>query len=103
MGFILVYVTYPNMEEANKAISFLLKNKLIACSNSFSVKATSCWTGKIEECDEIVSILKTKKENWEIVRSEVKKMHSYKVPCIMKLDVQANKEYEDWVESETNK
>jgi len=30
-------------------------------------------------------------------------MHSYKVPCIMKLDVQANKEYEDWVESETNK
>ncbi len=101
MGFILIYVTYPNTEEANKAISHLLKNKLIACANSFSIKATSCWTGKIEECNEIVSILKTKKENWEKVKSEVKRIHSYKVPCIMKLDVDANEEYESWVESET--
>lgn len=101
MGFILIYVTYPNIEEANKTISYLLEKKLIACANSFSIKAASHWTGKIVECDEIVSILKTKKGNWEKVESEVKKMHSYKVPCIIKLDVEANKEYESWIESET--
>ncbi|MFA5259239.1 MAG: divalent-cation tolerance protein CutA [Candidatus Pacearchaeota archaeon] len=101
MGFILIYVTYPNMEEASKAISHLLEKKLIACANTFPIKATSCWTGKVAECDEIVSILKTKKENWEKVKSEIKKIHSYKVPCIMKLDVEANEEYESWVNSET--
>ena len=101
MGFIIIYVTYPNMEEANNAISHLLQKKLIACANSFPIKATSCWTGKVAECDEIVSILKTRKENWEKVKSEVKKIHSYKVPCIMKLDVEANEDYESWVNSET--
>lgn len=101
MAFIIIYVTYPNMGEANNAILYLLKKKLIACANSFPIKAASCWTGKIAECDEIVSILKTKKENWEKVKSEIKKIHSYKVPCIMKIDVQANEEYENWVNSKT--
>ena len=100
MGFIIIYVTYPNMKEANKTISHLLQKKLIACANSFPIKATSCWTGKIAECDEIISILKTKKENWEKVKSEVKKIHPYKVPCIMKLDVEANEDYEAWIKSE---
>lgn len=101
MGFIIIYVTLPNMEEANKIISHLLKNKLIACANSFPIKATSCWTGKIEEVDEIISILKTKKGKWEKVRDEIKKIHPYKIPCIMKLDVESNEEYEEWVNSET--
>jgi len=100
MGFILIYVTYPNMEEANKTISYLLQKKLIACSNSFPIKASSCWTGKVAECDEVVSILKTKKESWEKVKLEVEKLHPYKVPCIMKIDVEANKSYEDWINGE---
>jgi len=101
MGFILIYVTYPYMEEVDKAIAHLLQQKLIACANSFPIKATSCWTGKIQECDEIISILKTKKENWEKVRAEVKKIHSYKIPCIMKIDVEANEDYYSWINSET--
>lgn len=102
MGFILIYVTYPNMEEANKAITHLIQKKLIACANSFPMKATSCWTGKVEEVDEIISILKTKKENWQKVKSEVKKIHSYKIPCIMKIEVESNEEYEEWVNKETS-
>jgi len=101
MTFIIIYVTYPNMEEANKAIAHLLQKKLIACANSFSIKATSYWTGKIQECDEVISILKTKTENWKKVRDEVKKIHPYKVPCIMKLNVEANEDYEEWIKKET--
>ncbi len=101
MGFILVYVTYPDIKEANKVATHLLKKKLIACANSFPIKASSCWTGKIEEVNEIISILKTRKGNWKKIKSEIKKIHSYKVPCIMKIEVKANKEYEKWVNKET--
>src|SRR3989344_8472149 len=101
MGFILVYVTYPNMQEANKIANHLLNKKLIACENSFSITASSCWTGKIERVDEVVSILKTKKDNWEKVKSEIKKIHPYKVPCIMKMDVEASEDYEAWINSES--
>jgi periplasmic divalent cation tolerance protein len=101
MGFIIIYVTYANMEDANKVANYLLKEKLIACVNSFPIKASSCWTGKIAECDEIVSILKTKNENWEKVKSEIKKIHPYKVPCIMKINAEANEDYESWIKSST--
>jgi periplasmic divalent cation tolerance protein len=97
MGFILIYVTYPNIEEVKKASTHLLERKLIACSNYFPINAASCWTGKVAECDEVVCIFKTKRENWKKVKEEIKKIHSYKVPCIIKIEVEANEEYEKWV------
>lgn len=103
MSFIIIYVTYPNMDEATKIVSHLLQKKLIACANYFPITSSFWWKGKIDNSDEIVSILKTKKENWETVKSEIKKMHSYETPCIMKLDAEANAEYELWVNSETKK
>lgn len=101
MGFIIIKVTYPNIEEANKTISRLLQDKLISSANSFPIKSTSRWSGEITEVDEIAVLLKTKKDNWEKVKSEVQNSHSYKVPCITKFDVEANREYEDWVYKQT--
>ena len=101
MTFIIIQVTYPNINEANKAINYLLKKGLISSANSFPIKSTSRWPGKITEIDEISVFLKTKKENWEKVKSEVRKIHPYKIPCITKFNVEANEEYEEWVKKET--
>jgi periplasmic divalent cation tolerance protein len=101
MTFIIIKVTYPNEEEAHKAINYLLEKKLIASANLFPIKSTSCWTGRITEANECMVLLNTKKDNWEKVNVEVKKIHSYKVPCIAKFEAEANKEYEDWVNTET--
>lgn len=101
MGFIIIKVTYPNIKEANKAIHHLLQKKLISSANSFPIKSTSNWPGKIAEVDEIIVFLNTKKDNWEKVKSEVKKTHPYKVPCIAKINAEANEEYEEWVNRET--
>ena len=89
------------MEEAKKVTSHLLQKKIIACANFFPISSSFWWKGKIDNSNEIVALLKTKKQNWEKVKSEIKKIHSYETPCIMKLDVEANKDYEDWVEEET--
>ena len=101
MSFIIIQVTYPNIKEANKSIIYLLKRKLISSANSFHIKSTSCWTGKIKEVNEVSVFLKTKKDNWEKVKSEVKKIHPYKIPCITKFNVKANKEYEEWINNQT--
>ncbi len=101
MPFIAVYVTYPNLKEAKRISTYLLKKKLIACANIFPIKSVYWWKGKIENSDEFISILKTRKENWKKVREEIQKMHSYEVPCITKQDVSANKEYEDWINKES--
>ncbi len=97
MAFIAIYITHKNMEEAEKVVLYLLKIKLIKCANYFPIKSTYPWKGKIENTNEIVSLLKAKKENWNKIKTEVKNMHPYEVPCIMKFNVEANKEYEDWI------
>ncbi|MDD5182212.1 MAG: divalent-cation tolerance protein CutA [Candidatus Nanoarchaeia archaeon] len=97
MAFILVYITHKNMEEAKKVVSHLLQKKIIACANFFPIKSSYWWKGRIDETDEVVSIVKTIKGNWKNVKSEVKKIHPYEVPCIMKIDTEANEDYEKWI------
>ena len=101
MPLIFIYITYPNMREAEKITSYLIKKRIVACANIFPVKNSCWWKGKIEKSKEIVSILKTKSENWEKVKFEVKKLHSYEIPCIIKMNAEANSDYELWVKSET--
>ncbi|MEK6891546.1 MAG: divalent-cation tolerance protein CutA [Nanoarchaeota archaeon] len=100
MSFIIVYITHKNQLEAEKICNYLLEKKLIACVNYFPIKSSYWWKGKIESSGEIVSIVKTKKSNWSKLKIEVNKIHPYETPCIMKLDVEANEEYEDWINKE---
>jgi len=61
----------------------------------------SSWTGKIQEVDESIAFLKTRKDNWKKVRDELQKIHPYEVPCIIRIDVEANEDYESWVNKQT--
>ena len=73
MTFIIIYVTHKNLEDAQKIAFHLLKRKFISCVNFFPIKSAYWWKDKIENSKEVVSLLKTKKGNWEKVKSEIKK------------------------------
>lgn len=97
MAFVVIYVTHKDKSSCQKIISHLLKKKLIACANMFPIQSSYWWKGKVEGAHEVVSLLKTKSENWEKVKNEIKSLHSYDTPCIMKMRVEANEEYEQWI------
>lgn len=101
MSFIIIYVTHPNKEEAERIALYLLENKMITCVNYLPIESTYWWKGKLENSHEIVTLLKTKKDNWDKVKSEIEKIHPYETPCIIKFDVEANDSYESWIKSET--
>ena len=101
MGFIDIYITNKNQKEADKIVNYLLKKKLIACANTYPIKSQYWWKGKIVKDNEVVALLKTRKENWTKIRDEVKKIHPYDIPCIMKNNVEANKDFEAWLKKET--
>ena len=101
MTFIIIKITCPGIREARRIIKHLIQKKLISSANFFPVKSMSSWTGEIQEVDEFIAFLKTRKDNWEKVKSEVQKIHSYKVPCIAKFNAEANKEYEEWIKNQT--
>ncbi len=58
------------------------------------------WNGKIQDNKEFVIIAKTKEKNYEKIKEEVKKLHSYDVPCILKLNAEANESYDKWIDEE---
>ena len=99
MNLIFVYITNKDEAEAKKVSEHLLKKRLAACTNIFPIKSMYWWNGKIENTREVVCIVKTKAEYYEKIKQEVKKMHSYECPCIIKIPVEANKEYKEWLDS----
>jgi periplasmic divalent cation tolerance protein len=96
MSLVAIYVPYPNKEEAVRISDTLLSEKLIACYNLSQVESSYWWEWSITRSGEIVSLLKTKKEYWEKVKNRVLELHSYDIPCILKFDIEANDEYENW-------
>ena len=102
MTIIIIYTTNPNQEQAEKIATHLLKKRLIACVNHIPSKSCYWWKKTIENKNEIISIFKTKSENWEKIKKEIKSIHQYETPCIIKISIEANQEYEDWINKETS-
>jgi len=97
----LIYITCKGKAEAKKIASYLLKKKLIACANFFPINSMYWWKNKIVDDKEFLLLAKTAKKNCSKVRKEVKKLHSYEIPCILEIDVDGNKEFIDWVDRVT--
>ena len=97
MSFALLYITHPSEAEAKRVSQHLLEQQLIACANIFPITSAYWWQGAIQNEQEWVSIVKTTLENYERVKNEVEKVHTYKVPCILKIEVEANRVYEQWI------
>jgi len=96
----LVYITCKDNKEAEKISKHLLEKRLIACANLHPIRSLYWWEGKIQDDNEVVVIAKTLEKNYNKIKEEVKKMHSYDVPCILKIDAEANESYDKWVKEE---
>jgi periplasmic divalent cation tolerance protein len=103
MPFLLIYVTHPSKPEANRITADLLNQHLIACANYFPIESVYWWEGALTRTDEILTIYKTRTENYEKIEKYIQSHHKYKIPCIMKiLEVTANESYENWIQAETH-
>lgn len=101
MNFIIIYITHKNKKDAKKVAEALLRDRLIACVNYFPIESSYWWKDEITTSKEIVTLVKTKKENWAKVKKAVEAIHPYETPCIMKLDVESNASYARWIHDET--
>ena len=97
---IVVFITTKNSAQAKKISRQLVKEKLIACANIHTIESIFEWKGSNEEGNEWVLLLKTVEENYSDVVDRIKEMHSYDVPCILKIPVMANAEFEGWVKKQ---
>jgi len=98
---ILIYITCKDKKEAKNIGIFLIRKRLAVCCNIFPIDSIYRWQGKIIKSGEVVLVIKTLKKNFNKIEKEVKKLHSYRVPCILEIPInRGNKAYFNWLEKE---
>jgi periplasmic divalent cation tolerance protein len=100
--YVSVYVTASSEHEAKSIVKNLLGQRLIACANLFPITSLYFWDEKLQEEAEIAIIMKTRAGLVEKLIDELKKIHSYDVPCIVSWDIiKGSKDYLAWIKNET--
>ncbi len=103
MTYCIIQSTAANEEEAQKIAKHLVEKKLIACCSIIpKVKSIYTWRGEINEDNEALMIMKTKTQLYSQAEEEIKRLHSYEVPEIICISVQAgSKDYLHWISEQT--
>jgi len=100
---IVVLSTCQTDKEARTIARGLVEKKLAACVNIVP-GATSIyrWKGAVEEAAEFVLVIKSRRDLFPSLRTELAKMHSYEVPEVIALPiVDGSEEYLGWLDRET--
>ncbi|GIX08229.1 MAG: divalent cation tolerance protein [Candidatus Poribacteria bacterium] len=101
--FLVVLVTAPDAETADRIAQVLLEERLIACANRIvGVRSQYWWEDALEEATEALLLLKTTRDRWERLLVRIGELHPYEVPEVLALPVAfGSAAYLDWVRSET--
>lgn len=101
--FIVVLVTTPSKEEAERIAQALVEEHLAACVNIVSpVQSIYRWEGKVQNEIELLLVIKTRQAVFEDVSQRVRALHSYQNPEIVALPISAGStSYFDWLRQAT--
>jgi periplasmic divalent cation tolerance protein len=100
---VLIYTTFPSMDDAKRVGEALVAVRLAACVNMFpGMISIFEWKGAREEANEVAMIIKTRADLAEQVMQEVKRLHPYEVPALLVLPTEGGSEaYCGWILSQT--
>ncbi len=99
MDNIIIISNTNSIENAKLIANTLVDKKLAACVNIIpKIISVYRWQNKIENDDEITLLIKTKKELFTAVQSEIEKLHPYDIPEIISIKIEdGNNDYLDWL------
>ena len=100
MDMRLVLVTHPNREHAERIIRGVIDAKLAACVLVTDVKSFYNWEGKLNEDEEVVTLLKTSTGKVDDLEKYIETNHEYDVPAIISFQANANENYGNWLEQQ---
>jgi len=100
---VLIYTTFPSLDDAKRVGDALVAARLAACVNIFpGMISIFEWKGAREETNEVAMIIKTRGSLTEAVLKETKWLHPYGLPALLVLPTQGGSaEYCGWIASQT--
>jgi periplasmic divalent cation tolerance protein len=102
MGYCVVITTCGSNEEGEKLASLIVENRLAACVQISGITSYYTWEGELNRDPECKLTIKTRKGIYDQLEKFIKKHHSYDVPEIIQVPIQAgSKQYLDWIDEVT--
>jgi periplasmic divalent cation tolerance protein len=100
---VLIYSTFPTLEEAEKVGSTLLDKRLAACVNIIpGMVSLYTWQGERHRDAEVVMFIKTRAGLAEVAIAEARQLHSYSNPAFLVLAIDAGaKPFLQWIMDQT--
>ena len=99
---IVVLTTCDSADHAEKLARHLVDQRVAACVNVLP-KARSIyrWNEKVEEASEWMLLIKSRRDLFAALRSEIQKLHTYEVPELIALPVVDGSEaYLTWFDAQ---
>ncbi len=96
---VVIMVTAANRRQCRKIARHLVEAKLAACVNiTQPVQSIYRWQGKLADEKEFLLLIKSTRELFAEIKSEISKMHSYQTPEIICLPIiDGSPDYLHWV------
>jgi periplasmic divalent cation tolerance protein len=97
-NFCLVLVTAGSETEAKTIAQALVTEKLAACVNLFPITSFYTWQSQLQQGPEWQLTIKTQSSCFEALQTRVQELHSYEVPEVIAIPLQAGAEpYLNWI------
>jgi periplasmic divalent cation tolerance protein len=96
---VVILVTAASRRECRKIARHLVEAKLAACVNiSQAVESVYWWEGKLTQEKEFVMLIKSSRELFAEIKTEIAKIHSYHTPEIVCLPIiEGSRNYLQWI------
>ncbi len=102
MKIVLIQTTCGTKEEARKIAKVLIEEKLAACIQMFEIESFYNWNNEFCCDNETLLNIKTRKDNFEEIKSRILELHSYDLPEIIQLDItNTSEEYLNFIKGNT--
>jgi periplasmic divalent cation tolerance protein len=98
--YVVIFVTVPNKDVGVELARYLVGNRLVACVNVVDgLRSIYYWEGRVEEDDEALLIIKSRKDRLDDIIKAVREKHPYKVPEIIALPIIGGlRDYLAWID-----
>jgi periplasmic divalent cation tolerance protein len=100
---VLIYSTFPSLEEAERIGAALVEAGLAACVNIFpGMISIYVWESKRERSTEAAMLIKTRGSLADAVIAHVRSLHSYANPALLVVPVTGGAQaFMDWIAGQT--
>lgn len=100
----ILVTTVDGRDRARELARAALDGKLAACVQISPVESLYVWEGKLHEEPEFRLEMKHRAEDYAALSALVRRLHPYRTPEILRLDVSAaDADYVDWLTKSTTR